>query len=281
MGNEIINNLKKNRNIFKYYNSKMLKKNIKFGALKIIDGLKTIPKYKIIKGKQEISSIFLFNIFIILILLFIINSNSKKIEKYKKIKLYSNNEIKIKILGGGEQNILYDYFNNVPDQLIVNGKNSSIEEGNKIGNLKEGENIIIMKWNNKITSCNEMFSDLTNLIEVDFSNLDASELVSMVSIFYQCTNLTSVNLTNFYAPTLDNLLMTFNQCESLLSLDFSTSYFPLVSNMGSTFYKCKSLKSINFGNFQASNVKCFEYLFYSCTSLQSIDLSNFNTSSLE
>ena len=190
-----------------------------------------------------------------------------------------NNEIKIKIRGGGRQPILFKNFVDIPYQVLVNGQISNIESQNYISNLEEGDNIIVMKWNYPIETGTEMFSNLINLIEVDLSEFDASELKLMNFMFYYCTNLTSINLTYFNAPKLTNMASAFMKCESLLSIDFSRTYIPLIETISSIFHSCKSLKYVNFKNFETSKVQSFSFLFYSCISLESIDLSNFDTSS--
>ena len=191
-----------------------------------------------------------------------------------------NNEIKIKIRGGGRQPILFENFADIPYQVLVNGQISNIESQNYISNLEEGDNIIVMKWNYPIETGTEMFSNLINLIEVDLSEFDASELKLMNFMFYYCTNLTSINLTYFNAPKLTNMASAFMKCESLLSIDFSRTYIPSIETISSIFYSCKSLKYVNFKNFETSKIQSFSFLFYSCTSLESIDLSNFDTSSV-
>ena len=218
-------------------------------------------------------------------LIIIINLNiliaSKNNEKYKNIKLYYLNEITIKIRGGEIQNILNSNYEYLPTEVLVNGQNTFIENGNKVSNLQEGENTIIMKWNYTIKDCEDMFYTLTNLIEVDLSNFDASELTSMIFMFYGCTNLTSINLNNLNTSKLNNMKMIFSECSSLLYLDLSSLDTSFVTSMSSMFLNCISLKTVIFGkNFKTSNVITLEFLFSYCNSLESIDLSNFDTSSV-
>ena len=200
---------------------------------------------------------------------------STKIEKFNFI-----NEIKIKIKGGETQNILNSEFYSPPDEILVNGENTTILSENIITNLNNGENIIIMKWNSKITISTDMFSELNNFIEVDLSNFDMLEIERIDFMFYGCAFLTSINLNNLNAPFLTNMGGIFQEYESILFLDLSSLIAPNEENIGDMFSGCSSLKSINFGNFQTSNVNNFIGLFSSCTSLESIDLSNFETNSV-
>ena len=263
-------------------NGVIVMKKIKENILKskILNKPKNISKIKRKIRKPNIFSKLLLNLFILINLF--LSTTSKIKEKYKKISINSFNEIKIKIIGFGTQKILKTNFNEtLPSQVLVNGEASLIEPGNTISNLQKEENLIIMKWDNKIANGAEMFSNLNNLIEVDFSNFDGSELTTMNYIFNECKNLISVNFTNFKTPKLSNIGGMFYECSSLLSLDLSSLDTSLVTNMGSMFYECTSLKSINFGNiFNTFKVKSLAYFFYNCSSLESIDLSNFDISSV-
>ena len=196
----------------------------------------------------------------------------------KNRKLVPQNKIIIKINGTGTQNILYEEFEYPPSQILINGYPGVIEEGNTINNLELIENNITMIWDEKLQDCTDMFSELTNLTEVDLSNFDTSEVVSMHNMFFDCINLKSINLNNIVTSSLQNLGSTFYSCQSLLFLDLSSFNTSLVTNIASIFFNCESLTSIILGNFDTSNVELMSFSFFFCSSLKSIDLSNFNTS---
>ena len=46
-----------------------------------------------------------------------------------------------------------------------------------------------MRWENKLETFENMFLDLTNIIEVDLSNIDTSRVSNMMYMFSDCTNL--------------------------------------------------------------------------------------------
>ena len=224
--------------------------------------LKTKNNNKINKRKQNVFSVLLFIIINMNILIALKNT-----KKFYNIKLSYLNEITIKIRGGEKQKILNSKYKYVPTEVLANGKSSFIESGNTISNLQEEENIIIMKWNYTIKDCEDMFYTLTNLLDVDLSNFDASELTTMMYMFLGCSNLTSINLNNLNTPKLNNLWMTFSGCSSLLSADLSSLDTSLVTSMSSMFSNCNSLKSIIFGsNFNTSKIENFASFFFSCTS---------------
>ena len=225
--------------------------------------------------------------FLILIFFNIISmAFSIKLQNYQiyntNRKLILSNEIKIKIKGIGTQEILNkNYFNSYPPSTILVNGNIAANTGNEIIILEEEENNITMKWNDKLNNCLNMFSGLTNLIEVDFSNFDSTELTTISFIFFGCSNLTSVNFGNFYSPKLENMGSVFYECKSLVKIDLSNIDTSSVNIIGGMFYKCSSLISIKFGKFDTSKVTDMNSLFMGCESLVSLDLSNFNLSSVK
>ena len=86
------------------------------------------------------------------------------------------NNISIKIKGNGYQYIFNsDKF--PPDLVYLNGELTTLDAYNGINiETEEEENIVRLIWNNKVTSCENFFSLLTNIIEVDLSEFDFSEV---------------------------------------------------------------------------------------------------------
>ena len=110
-------------------------------------------------------------------------------------------------------------------------------------------------FNKKITSLESYFDiaydrNTKNLMSLDFSNFDSSEITSTESLCKGCENLQYVNFKNF-----------------------NTSKLLTVSDM---FYGCSKLISIDLSNFVTSNVNNYTNLFSGCRSLRLIDISGFN-----
>ena len=95
-------------------------------------------------------------IYLLLTILFANSIFTKNIilRKYKN----KDSEIKLKIKGTGEQNILAKNFTDIPNEILVNGVVQK-NRGNSVYNLSNTINIIKMKWNYTIASCNGMFSE--------------------------------------------------------------------------------------------------------------------------
>ena len=112
------------------------------------------------------------------------------------------------------------------------------------------ENVIIMKWNNKISGVS-LFSELTSVTEVDLSHLIS--LGGMLDMFNGCTSLTSINFSNLdTSSTSGSIARLFRNCYSLKSLDLSKLDLSNVVYLNSIFEGCKSLEYINFINYDDS-----------------------------
>ena len=112
--------------------------------------------------------------------LYILSSLFISMQDLRNMNVYLS-EIKLVIKGKGESFFLNNTFNVQPSEVIINDviKNSSI----KSYNFTEDLNYVVIKFNKPIESCVNMFGGLSNIIEIDLSNFDASKVTSMSSIF--------------------------------------------------------------------------------------------------
>ena len=100
-------------------------------------------------------------------------------------------EIKLVIKGQGNHYFLNNNFSPEPSEVIIN--NEIKDSGIKNYIFEEELNSVVIKFNKSITTCSSMFSGLTNIIEVDLSNFDASKVVNINSMFNNCLNLKRIN----------------------------------------------------------------------------------------
>ena len=269
--------------------------NIKYKSIKKRKGnkpniLNIIFDFKKIKFKDK--SIFFFgkNSFLLLtIITFLLFPLC--LPKQEKIrKLISYNEITITINGTGEQKILSDSiiekdgknhsFQMLPDEILINGKHVEIIDNRTVYNLSEEINNVTMKWNSNITNCNCMFSDLSNIISIDFSKFDTSQVTNMIYMFNKCNSLKSLDLTNFKIELVEDMCSMFKECTSLeiLNLNFKA---PLVVDLSYMFEFCIKLKSIDLSNFEANSVKYLGFMFSNCNDLSKVNLTNFKAINAE
>ena len=181
----------------------------------------------------------------------------------------------------GEQEIINLDFNDKPNYIYVNGSNVNISDNYKIS-LEKNIYSITLKWNYAIIILDNMFSGLINIIEIDFSNFNTSQVYSMKFIFKDCINLKKITFGNKFDTSLTNTMyLMFENCNSLTSLNLSSFNTSNVNEMGAMFLNCFSLEYLDISNFNTSKVKNFDRLFSNCKSLKSLDLHSFNTEIVE
>ena len=217
-----------------------------------------------------------------------------------------NSEISLIINTKGFQNILNDFFYIEPSDIIVNGISMKDYCGKQC-NLSDNYNNVTLIFEEQIDSCENMFEDLTNIIEIDFSKFDFSKITNMKSmfkgctslekvnfgdadtssvesmeeLFYECKNLKSIDLAKFNTSKVTTLRRLFSSCESIKSIDLSNFDTSKVENMFDIFAYCYQLISVNLSSFDTSKCKNMQGLFYRCLNIKYLDLPNFDASSAE
>ena len=188
----------------------------------------------------------------------------------------SQSEINLVIKGPGNLNYLSNSFYLDPSEVIVNGDSRPLI--NKSAEFESGLNNVTIKFNEPIESFEKMFSGLTNIIEIDLSNIDTSQVTNMNSMFFQCYNLAKITFGNINTSLVKSMSELFHQCKNLQSIDLSQFDTSSVTSLNSTFRNCEKLTSIDVSNFNTHNVENMLDLFSNCYKLTSADLSNFDTS---
>ena len=194
------------------------------------------------------------------------------------IKIFFS-EIKLVIRGNNTQYILSKEFDFEPDQVLVNGILKS--SCNKTCYLDKDLNNITIIFNNNLESCSNMFKNLNNIIEVDLSNFDTSQVTLMDSMFDNCSNLKKITFDNINTSLVEDMSFMFQNCSSLNSIDLSNFNTSSVTDMKRTFGYCKSLKFIDASSFDTSKVKNMFDIFAYCDELLAVNVSSFDTSNVE
>ena len=83
------------------------------------------------------------------------------------------------------------------------------------------ENNLTLIWNSTLDNCNTMFYALGNIVTVDLSNFDSSQVKVMTYMFYDCISLTSINFNNFITTSVKDIGRMFYNCISLTTLNLS------------------------------------------------------------
>ena len=125
-----------------------------------------------------------------------------------------------------------------------------------------------------------MFSECTNLTEVDFTNARISNnTINMSYMFNKCTSLKKVTWgPNFNTSGVTNMEYMFFKCSAITSLDLRSFNTSKVTAMTAMFSGCSALTTLNISSFDTSSVTAMNTMFKDCTSLPELDVSNFNSS---
>jgi len=173
--------------------------------------------------------------------------------------------------------IFNSIYNQYVNKILVNGIIQNYTDNNA-KYLTEQENNVTIVWNNQLTSCNEMFKDLKNIIKVDLSKFDSSNIENMRHMFYGCGSLISINLNNINTNKVITMNGMFDLCTSLTSLNLDFFRTPSIKDISGMFYNCSSLLTLDLKNFDTSKVTKMTFVFNGCISLLSLNIENFDTS---
>ena len=149
-------------------------------------------------------------------LLYILSTIFISMHKLRNLNVYQS-EIKLVIKGSGYSQFLSDDFNTEPDEVIINGEINDSCKKNCI--FDNDLNNVTIKFNNQITSCENMFYGLINITEIDLSNFDASHVESMAFMFSQCLGLEKINFGEIDTSSVTLMNNLFQNCTKLTSID--------------------------------------------------------------
>ena len=208
-----------------------------------------------------------------------------QIHSLKKSKFTLNyaSIVVLNISGTGSDKVLInDSEVPLPNRIIINNGSIIYNYSNIWEQFNFSEiNIVRMEWDNQLTTCKYMFKSVKNLISIDFSEFDFSQVTDMTSLCESCELVKSINMRNGNGLRVKIMDRMFAECHNLVSLDitgFKTS--SELTSMVSLFYGCYKLESIDLSSFVTTSVTSMFELFKSCRSIKSLDLSNFCTPAL-
>ena len=121
---------------------------------------------------------------------------------------------------------------------------------------------------------------IKNILELDLSNFDTSNVTNMQSMFSGMSNLTTLDLSNFNTSKVTNMAAMFYTTSNLTTLNLSSFNTSQVTNMRHMFFGMSNLTSLNLSNFDTSKVKRMDFMFSYMYSLTTLNLSNFDTSNV-
>ena len=121
-----------------------------------------------------------------------------------------------------------------------------------------------------------LFSELSNVIEIDLSGIDTSDMKDMGFMFSCCPRLKSLDLSSFDTSKVTDMSHMFSNCYNLTSLDLSRFDTSNVTNMEYMFWNCQELKVLDLSSFDTAKVQSMASMFDGCSRLRDLDLSSFD-----
>ena len=127
----------------------------------------------------------------------------------------------------------------------------------------EGEKIILEQY------CNQMFSGMTNLKELDLSNFDTSEVTSFYQMFMGASSLKKLDLSGFKTSKIKVMVEMFKDMVSLEEVDLSNFDMSKVEQIGEMFDGDVKLRTIYATSDLIHGGKNFDWLgvFRGCVNL--------------
>ena len=172
------------------------------------------------------------------------------------------------------------YYYTEPGKVYLNKKSNEMffskSDEQKIKNILE---IDLSNFDtSEVTNMGGMFYGMSNLTTLNVSNFDTSKVTDMGFMFYGIPNLTSLDLSNFDTSKTTKMSFMFYGMRKLTALNLSSFNTSQVTDMSGMFSSMPSLTSLNLSHFDTSKVTDMHFMFRDTSNLTSLDLSNFDTS---
>ena len=173
-------------------------------------------------------------------------------------------------------------LNETNTKLYINDKEEKYK--NYFIPEKEGIYLIKLKFYSYIQDCSHIFYGCKNLIDINLSSFNVSNVTNMDGMFEGCRSLMSLSgISEWDTSNVEGMRSMFCGCYSLKSLpDISKWNISNVRSMGWLFLYCESLISLpDISKWNTSNVIWMHSMFDGCESLASLpDISKWNTDNL-
>ena len=129
-----------------------------------------------------------------------------------------------------------------------------------------------------ISNYNKGDPNSKNILSVDFTNFDSSNIEKVNSMFYGCTSLEEINLDNFQTSgKIEDMSYMFYGCTNLKLIDLSKLITSSVENMNLIFSGCNSLKYLDISNFDMTKLTNADEMFNGLDRLEYINIFNVKT----
>ncbi len=111
-----------------------------------------------------------------------------------------------------------------------------------------------------------------------YLNTDSSEMFFSSRHYHKIENILELDLSNFDTSQVTNMKLMFEYMFNITTLNLSNFDTSKVTDMGFMFYDTSKLTTLNLSNFDTSKVTDMNHMFSGMYNLTTLDLSNFDTS---
>ena len=146
-----------------------------------------------IKIKQNY---YFFNYMLFLSLILNVTLVESIISNYLRQLKTFNSEIHFAIQKNEAESSIIGHFNPEPSEILVNGVKKYVSS---IISFFAGNNNLILRFDKNYEKCNGMFDTIcffSKVIEIDLSKFDVSKCLTMEGMFKDCSNLIKINFGN-------------------------------------------------------------------------------------
>ena len=174
------------------------------------------------------------------------------------------------------------YYYAEPEKIYLNTDSSGMffsgSFGHEIGNILE---LDLSNFDtSQVTDMGSMFANMSSLTTLNLSNFDTSKVTDMIGMFADMSNLTTLNLSNFDTSNVMRMVAMFENSFNLTTLNLSSFNTSGVTDMKSMFAGMSHLTTLDLSNFDTSNVRDMSFMFRDIRNLTTLDLSNFDTANV-
>ena len=126
-----------------------------------------------------------------------------------------------------------------------------------------------------LPSLDFLFYGCDDLINVDLSHINTTDMSRISYTFYNCKNVEQINFTSLDTSNLQYTEFLFAGCENLVDIiGFENINTSLIKYTTGMFFDCKNLRMINLSSFNLDDIEEQYGMFVNTTSLQMVNLGN-------
>ena len=133
----------------------------------------------------------------------------------------------------------------------------------------------------KLYDCSFLFNNCKEIIEIDLSNFDYSQMTAAESMFDKCQSLYKVNLGKLDFSLCKNFKSLFNESKKLENIDVSHFNTKNSITFEKMFCGCRKLKYVNVSKFNSSKCESINSMFKYCENLYEIDMIKWDLSNIK